>query len=260
MHWGFAALSAAGFLGLTFLFFDVGRTRVRHLLTSALTTATFGILLLVVFQWMAMFSQGFNLRGGNIIVALFYIIKLIGYSYRLALDPDVGFLPSFAGFIFGVGLCEELVKAVPVLFRVQNDDRGDDWRTASMWGFASGIGFGVGEGIMYSSDYYNGLASGDIYLVRFISCVALHAIWSAGVGVAVWRHRRQFEHGMGWVEWSLFVLRVIFVSMVLHGLYDTLLKCEYDVWALVVGLASFAWLFGYLEFVRRTNDPETAAA
>lgn len=260
IHWLYAGLSAAGFFGLTFLLFDVGRTQIKHLLISSLTTATFGILLLLVFQWLAEATQGFNLRRGGILMVLFYLMKLIGFSYRAALDPDVGFLASFAGFTFGVGLCEELVKAVPVVARVQNEERGDDWRTASMWGFASGIGFGAAEGIMYSSDYYNGLAGGDIYLVRFVSCVALHAVWSAGVGVAIWRHRESLDHRMDWVEWGLFTLRVIFVSMVLHGLYDTLLKCKYDVWALVVGLASFVWLFGYLEFVRRTNEPEPADA
>ena len=45
------------------------------------------------------------------------------------------------------------------------------------------------EGIMYSSRYYNGFASPGIYFVRFISCVALHALWTGSVGISV--HRRQ---------------------------------------------------------------------
>jgi hypothetical protein len=45
-----------------------------------------------------------------------------------------------------------------------------------LWGMASGIGFGIAEGIMYSGRYYNGVAGADIHYVRFLSCVALHAI------------------------------------------------------------------------------------
>jgi hypothetical protein len=104
---------------------------------------------------------------------------------------------------------------------------------------------------MYSSDYYNGLLSGDIYVVRFVSCVALHAVWSAAVGVTVWRNRDRFEQSMDWADWALFILRIVGVSMVLHGLYDTLLKMDDPVWALTVGVASFAWLYVYLEFTHR---------
>lgn len=252
VHWLYALVSATAFFGLTFVLFDVGRTQVRHLFVSALTTATVGILLLLAFQWIAAATQGFNLVRGNVVIlVLFWIVKFIGFSYRAAEDPSIGFGLSFLGFTFGVGLCEELVKAVPVLFRVQNENDGDDWRTASMWGFASGIGFGAAEGIMYSSDYYNGLMDWKIYVVRFVSCVALHAVWSAAVGLAIWRNRASFEHGVSYIEWGLFVLRVVAVSMVLHGLYDTLLKSDESGYALSVGALSFGWLFVSLEFTRR---------
>jgi len=36
---------------------------------------------------------------------------------------------------------------------------------------------------------YNGLAGPGIYFVRFISCVALHALWSGSVGISVHRRR-----------------------------------------------------------------------
>ena len=38
--------------------------------------------------------------------------------------------------------------------------------------------------------------------------------------------------------------------MVLHGLYDTLLKKDMNVWALVIALASFAWLAFQIERTR----------
>ena len=87
---------------------------------------------------------------------LFYVVKFIGFSYRCAEDPSNGFLLSFIGFTMGVGLCEELVKAVPLLWHFKTYGTMS-WRAACLWGFASGVGFGVAEGIMYSSRYYNGI-------------------------------------------------------------------------------------------------------
>src|SRR5207244_3665732 len=95
-------------------------------------------------------------------------------------------------FTFGVGLCEELVKAIPILCATSME-RKLDWRGACAWGLASGVGFGVAEGIMYSSDYYNGIAGFDIYLVRFLSCVALHASWTAAVAVMIWQNQANLE-------------------------------------------------------------------
>jgi len=69
----------------------------------------------LAFQWMAAITQGVWVTGHGIIVVLFYIVKFIGYSYSAASDPDSNFLLSFLGFTCGVGLCEEVTKALPVI-------------------------------------------------------------------------------------------------------------------------------------------------
>ena len=46
---------------------------------------------------------------------------------------------------------------------------------------------------------------------------------------------------------------MIAVPMVLHGFYDTLLKKDMNVWALVVALLSFAWFAWHIELARRTH-------
>jgi len=51
-------------------------------------------------------------RGHGIATLIFYVIKLIGFSYHAADDPENGFLLSFLGFTIGVGLCEEFTKAM----------------------------------------------------------------------------------------------------------------------------------------------------
>lgn len=258
--WIYAALSVFGFFAAAKLLLPLGRTPLPQLFYSALGTATLGIVMLYALQWIAQFAQGIHLvRGHIVIVAIFWLIKAIGFSYRAAMDPSLGFAASFAGYTFGVGLCEELVKSMPVFFRVQSHPQ-DDWRDAAAWGFASGIGFGAAEGVIYSADYYDGLAGGTTYLVRFVSCVALHAVWSAAVGVAVWRCREMLAHDLTWLEWIWQFAKSIFVPMVLHGLYDTLLKQGMEVAALWLAALSVAWLAAIWEHTRRQVEADVATA
>ena len=127
------------------------------------------------------------------------------------------------------------------------------WRGDCLWGLASGIGFGVSEGIMYSARFYNGILGADIYLVRFISCVALHAMWSASVGIAIARNVDAYEGVDDFWSFLLFMLRIIAVPMVLHGFYDTLLKQNMNGWALAVALLSFGWLVMHIEMARGSH-------
>jgi RsiW-degrading membrane proteinase PrsW (M82 family) len=241
-HWVYAALSAALFFTLLTQTFPNSAAGPKRLIWTGVLTGTVGIILLLAFQWIAAWTQGFNVRGRGIVVVLFYIVKFIGFSYRSALDPVNGFLLSFMGFTCGVGLCEELCKALPVVFFLHAQPHAG-WRAACVVGLASGVGFGVSEGITYSSDSYNGIAVGMTYLVRFASCVALHAIWAGAVALVMNRNQ-DFVGGDGfdWGDAGNFVLRYLSIAMVLHGLYDTLLKKDHELWALSVAAVSFAWL------------------
>jgi RsiW-degrading membrane proteinase PrsW (M82 family) len=255
VHWLYALVSAVGFFLLMWLLFEHGQSTPTHLATVGLVTGTVGIISLLAFQWIAEFTQGFWLRGGSIIVILFYVIKLIGFSYHAALDPENGFGLSFLGFTCGVGLCEELTKIVPVLFLIGNDHKLG-WRAACVIGLASGVGFGVAEGIMYSSSYYNGVTTVDIYLTRFISCVALHAVWAAAAGIQAVHNRAAFDNAATG-DLIFNVLWIIAVPAILHGLYDTLLKREMSGLALVVAALSFVWLIWMVERARN-DDSELA--
>jgi RsiW-degrading membrane proteinase PrsW (M82 family) len=191
--------------------------------------------------------------GFFVITFLFWIAWAIGFSYRAANDPELGLVPSFLGFTFGVGFCEEACKVLPLLwhYRVKGTL---PWRASCAWGFASGIGFGVSEGIMYSADFYNGIAPGDIYLVRFISCVALHGIWSASAALFIHRFRGIIQANFVWYDFVPRVLFLVSIPMVLHGLYDTFLKRDLNVPALVTALASFAWFAWSMERTRRAEE------
>jgi hypothetical protein len=106
---------------------------------------------------------------------------------------------------------------------------------------------------MYSADYYNGIGSASIYVVRFVSCVTLHALWTAAVGITLWKCQDQIQGRLEWADLCLPLLRILAVPMVLHGLYDTLLKKDLDVWALAVGVATFAWFAWRIETARGTD-------
>jgi RsiW-degrading membrane proteinase PrsW (M82 family) len=242
MHWGYAALSAFVFAVILTQTFPSDDASPGRLIRSGLLTGTIGIVLLLAVQWVAAFTQGFMLRGRSIVTLLFYVVKFIGFSYRAALDPENGFLLSFMGFTCGVGLCEELCKALPVvLFLRSNPHAG--WRAAIAVGLASGIGFGVSEGIMYASDHYNGIAEGMTYLVRFASCVALHAIWAGTVALLMNRNQDYLGgEEFSWESIGYFLLNYLAIAMVLHGLYDTLLKKDYELLALAIAVGSFCWL------------------
>ncbi len=242
VHWVYATLSATLFLTLLTQTFPNNAAGPVRLVWTGVITGTIGIILLLAFQWIAAWTMTFNIRGRGILVVLFYIVKFIGFSYRSALDPENGFLLSFMGFTCGVGLCEELCKALPVVLFLRAQPHAG-WRAACVVGLASGVGFGVSEGITYSADSYNGIQTGMIYLVRFASCVALHSIWAGAVALVMNRNQ-DFVGGDGfdWEDAGNFILHYLLMAMVLHGLYDTLLKKDHEFWALSVAAVSFGWL------------------
>ncbi len=111
----------------------------------------------------------------------------------------------------------------------------------------------------YSHDFYNGILSADIYWVRFISCVALHAIWAASSGIAVFDRQGEFQDPGEWTDFAKSVLQVVAVPMVLHGLYDALLTHNYHLMALGVAVLSFFWLAYQIETVGKNYDRRDAA-
>ena len=240
-HWGMAAGATIFFL-LFFMFLaSDGSAGPLQVLAVGLFTATIGVGFLILVQALASLTDGHVIMGRSVLVIVFIVLKFIAFSYGAADDPENGFFMSFLGFTMGVGLMEELVKTVP-LFRHSAEKGKKNWRGLLIWGLASGAGFGIAEGILYSSRYYNGICPPSDYLVRFMSCVALHAIWSGSVGITLYLRRDLFDKVDAWYEWIPPLLVVIGIPMLLHGLYDTCLKREMNGVALLVAVASFGWL------------------
>jgi len=253
LHWGFAAISAMGFWFLILQLFPRGTANPKHLMYVGIFTGTAGILLLMIVQALADATRGWIPIGGGILSLLFWVFKLIAGSYDAATDPHAAFFPSAFGFMVGVGLLEESVKALPLLWYT-NSVGNLSWRAMILWGLASGIGFGVSEGISYSADFYNGILSADIYVVRFVSCVALHAIWSASVAVFIYQQRDLVESAVGPWEWLNAAFTVVIVSTFLHGLYDTMMKKEYVLGGIIIGIISVGVLGMQIEWLRKKGN------
>jgi RsiW-degrading membrane proteinase PrsW (M82 family) len=254
-HWGMAGLATMLFLAFMMFLASDGSANPAHVLIVGLVTATVGVGFLFTVQGLASFTEGRIIVGRSILVLVFYVLKFIAFSYSAAGDPENGFVLSFLGFTLGVGLCEELVKAIPLFWH--RDGGRATWRGLFVWGLASGAGFGIAEGILYSGRYYNGISGPGTYAVRFLSCVALHAIWTGSVAITLYLRRDMFDNFGTWHDWIGPTLFVIGVPMILHGLYDTCLKRDLNGVALAVALASF----GYLAFLNsrlRGADDEAA--
>jgi hypothetical protein len=260
MHWLFALASAIIF-GCAILFcFAPGSAEPLHLLLVGLFTGTVGVMLLLMAH------------------AITIVGAFVQFCMLEADDPNTDFFVVFFGFTFGVGLVEELCKFLPLLWYYRRF-RTITWRTACLWGLASGVGFGISEGVMYSTEFYNGVEPLMDYVVRFASCVASHAVWTAAAGVAMYRNQDLFQElfgrppteelyrgpqhegksGEAAQNWNMLLgmalIRVLVVVMFLHGLDDAALTKDMYFLALLTDIASFAFLAWQIESCRREEAP-----
>jgi RsiW-degrading membrane proteinase PrsW (M82 family) len=243
-HWYIAG--AAVVLFLAFFMFLAGRAAVgpAGVLGVGLFTSTVGIGLLLIVPWL--FARAPILIANRIGRIIYIVLAFIVLAHHFALDPKTDFAVSLVAFTLGVALSEELVKTIPLYWH-DVLERGTEWRGLFTWGLASGAGFGIAEGILYAGQYYNGISGSDMYLVRFISCVALHAIWSGSAAILIYKCRIDVLREGSWWEMLYPKVYVVAVPVVLHGLYDALLKYEWNFAAVAVALASF----GYLAYILR---------
>jgi len=224
-HWLFAIVAAAIFLPLVTRALPVGggaAMTLKRAALAALFTGTAGVLLLISLQ-------------------LARFLCCVNIFYYAALDPAAPFGASLIGFVFGVGACEEIIKCLPILYRMYNGTLLN-WREACLIGMASGVGFGLSEAILYAGRY-NGVEGYEIYLVRFLSAVTLHILLSGACAILIQRKQEHLlARGIDPINWLLTLLAIIIVPVFLHGLFNAFAKQEMTAGCLVVAVASFAWL------------------
>lgn len=177
----------------------------------------------------AWFSWGYTLKCvlftafvGIPLLLLMQKFPLFQLLYAAA-DSRLGLIPQLIGFVLGVGVLEELCKALPVYLFLLRPRKLSEPLTAAFYGAMSGLGFAIAEGGTYSLLYAIGLVKGRLdfssYVIsntiRFVSLPLFHAILAGTVGyflgLAAINRSRQVP---------IIVIGVA-IPAVLHGLYDT---------------------------------------
>ena len=249
LHWLYALGAAGLFLVVAMLLFPSGDAEMSGILGAAVFTATVGIILLLGVQLAAAWTQGVWVRGRGILTIIFYILKFIGFSYRSASDPDSNLGVSFFGFTFGVGLCEELVKALaagvalthrPIIRLARRLPLGPGLRRRLRRRRRDHLLFRLLQRHPRPRHLRR-----PLHLLRRPARHLERAVASASTATAT-SSRAPFE----WTDYLVPLVASPLDTMILHGLYDTLLKKDMNGGALIVAIVSFAWLACSIEWAR----------
>jgi RsiW-degrading membrane proteinase PrsW (M82 family) len=157
---------------------------------------------------------------------LLSVATVFPFSILYKATNAVSLLPRLVGFVLGVGVLEEVCKALPVYLFMLRSHKLKDPLTSAFYGAMSGLGFAISEGVGYSLKYANGFARSElssesfgtyvlINTIRFVSLPLLHAIWAGIVGYFL---------GLAAINPSRkapIIFIGVCISAVLHGLYDT---------------------------------------
>ena len=158
---------------------------------------------------------------GVFIAAVVYRLPFVAPIVAATRGPNL--LVRVVAYVSVVGLLEELVKAIPLLWIfVRNREHGTI-REITYLGCVSGFAFGISEAVGYSLFYAQNVARGDmalgaymvVQLTRLITLPLLHAVFSGiaaqfiALGVETPRLRR-----------ALIVFGVGMAALT-HGLYNS---------------------------------------
>ncbi len=143
-------------------------------------------------------------------------INEINPFYEL-LNENNSFIEQLIGYIFGVGVFEELIKIFPVFIIVRYSKEPLLPQTVVFYGLISGIGFGVFEGVIYQLTVNSKLDYGTgffLNIARLTSLPFLHAIWTA---ISAYFISFSFLYPTN--RYSLRLLAIL-IPAILHGVYD----------------------------------------
>jgi RsiW-degrading membrane proteinase PrsW (M82 family) len=261
LHWVFAAASVALF-ALFLLQGADGPDQTRRLFEMALWAAFLGGVFLLFAGLATQWSKDLDLRHNAYSLLTVPIMDLFTYGYRGAANPENNFWGCLTAFTLAIALSEEVLKALPLLIWFRRP-RQQPWRQSFLWGLTCGAAFGIIDALVQSRQFFNGVRGPESYLIAFLPSVALQAVWTGTVALAI--HRRQARLHDTWSigEYLLLLLWFLAPAVVLHGFYTTLLERGSQYAALGAGAASFlllAWQLWATQRAEATEAPASAAA
>ena len=184
------------------------------------------------------------------IPVLLFIQRIPPFSLLYAATGSSDLIYRLIGYVVGVGVLEELCKAVPIyLFMLRSGQLKEPFSSA-FYGAMSGLGFAIAEGGLYSFTYAVNLVGGNIDIkghmllitVRFISLPLIHAIWAGIVG---------YFMGLAAINpsrKSAIIFIGISIAACLHGTYNTFSNG-------LIGLAILAFsILLFVTYLRRSQE------
>ncbi|MEK7258019.1 MAG: PrsW family glutamic-type intramembrane protease, partial [Bacteroidota bacterium] len=191
---------------------------------------------------------------------LLFIYRWIMPNFYLQMADSQNPVVSLFGFIFQVGLWEEIIKAVPVFIALSWFKNQLKPLTFVTIGVFSGLGFAAFENLHYGETAINsaynltrtydveGLVSGVqnamvMVMLRSVSLVFWHAVFSGIVAYFITTAYIRRE------KMGALIFLGIAAAAFLHGLYDWLAGIQPTLAALLAGF-SFALFYGYLSKLR----------
>jgi RsiW-degrading membrane proteinase PrsW (M82 family) len=199
---------------------------------------------------------------------LLHIYQYLPDFYIYSADSKNLFV-SLLGYIFQVGICEELLKSIPVFIALKWFRKDLNSLSLITIGVFSGLGFAAFENLHYGdtaigSAYQNtidfgvsGLVSGVqnamvLILLRSLSLVFCHAVFSGILAyfITIANHRNKQKVAL--------IIVGLFTAAVLHGAYDWLAGLQPTLAAFLAGF-SFILFYGYLMKLKVADKKEIQA-
>lgn len=151
-------------------------------------------------------------------IGIFIIFSGLQKLNLFYIFTEAPFPLSWVGYVLGVGVTEELAKALPVYFLARRAREPLIPQTLVFYGLMSGIAFGVFEGVQYQTTVNIKLDYSLAYffnIARLTGLPFLHAIWCGIAGYFI-----SFAQLYPKYRKALYVLAIA-VPAFLHGTYDT---------------------------------------
>jgi RsiW-degrading membrane proteinase PrsW (M82 family) len=201
-----------------------------------------GMILYFAFLWFFLYLRlfRFNLIGSFSMDFAFTAFLVVFPGLALVLPALQWLLGGFyalvrarvlvlqwPGFVFGVGIAEELTKLLPVvivLWLARRTGRRIGLQASILLGITSGLAFAGFENILYSEQYGARLFGmkftlQGVVVSRLLMTPFLHSVWAGITGFAVGAAAAM---GPGsWVRGLRIVAPWLLFAAILHGSYDT---------------------------------------
>jgi RsiW-degrading membrane proteinase PrsW (M82 family) len=139
------------------------------------------------------------------------------FSFFYNITESSSILFQFFGYILGVGVLEEAIKALPLFVIITRSKEPIIPQTLVYYGLISGIGFGVLEGVQYQTEVNKTLGYNEAFfmnIARLTSLPFLHAIWCGIAGYFI-----SFGTLFPLNRRGLYIMAIL-IPAILHGCYD----------------------------------------